>query len=70
MAMSKTEELELVEEAMRDILTGGQSTAYQGRSLTMANYDSLVKRKTQLEAEIANATAGGRSMITNVTPLS
>lgn len=68
--MTKSEELVLVDEAIRDILTGGQSTQYQGRSLTMADYDKLVKRKTELETQIANAAAGARSQVINVTPLS
>lgn len=67
--MTKSEELQLVDTAIADILSGGQSTQYQGRSLTMANYRELLARKKELEAEIAQSAAGGRSRVINVTPI-
>lgn len=58
--MTASEELEKVNTAITAILTGGVSSyTINGRGVTKLSYDSLVKRKKELEAAVARETSGG-----------
>ena len=57
--MTAQEELALIDEAIRAILSGGvASYSINGRSLTKLDYRMLVQRKAELEAQIAQQTGG------------
>lgn len=65
------ERLANVVAAIHEILVTGQSVSYQGRSLSMADLDSLRKLEKEYEAEAANelATCAGRSRVYNIAPM-
>lgn len=57
--MTAQEELALIDEAIRAILSGGvASYSINGRSLTKLDYRMLVQRKAELEAQIAQQAGG------------
>lgn len=71
--MSYTDRLVAVRTAIDELVAGGQSVTYQGRSISMANLDSLMK----LEEKYSNLAAQeglsdcnkGRSRVVYVTPV-
>jgi hypothetical protein len=62
------EELTLIDDAIRDILTGGQSASVAGRSWTKADLPSLYQRKEQIERTTARQTRGGGLRVSTVVP--
>ena len=64
----KIKELEQVDSAITAILSAGQSYGIGSRSLTRVSYDSLLKRKLQLEGEIASLS-GGPGRFRKVIPI-
>lgn len=67
-----TERLAAVRTAIDELVAGGQSVQYQGRSLTMANLDTLMKLEERYAEKAAqeemSACDRGRSRIVYVTP--
>lgn len=74
MAQTYTQRLEAVRTAIDELVTGGQSVSYQGRSLTMASLESLRKLEDDYAAKAAQEAlpdcSKGRSRILYITPLS
>lgn len=64
--------LQLVKDAIDEILTTGQNVSYQGRSLGMANLSELRKLELAYTIEATNEAAKCkvRNRIIQVTPLS
>jgi hypothetical protein len=65
------ERLAAVKIAIDDLIAGGQSTSYEGRSLTMANLAELRKLEQDYESKAAEelAKTAGRSRVYYVTPI-
>lgn len=66
--------LEAVRTAIDDLVEGGQQVTYNGRSLTMASLDSLVKLEEKYAGLAAQeglpAQKRGRARVIYVTPRS
>lgn len=67
------ERLVQVRTAIDELVAGGQSVQYQGRSLTMASLDTLMKLEEAYAQKAAQedlaASKRGRSRVIYVTPL-
>jgi ketopantoate reductase len=65
------ERLALVKTAIDDLLVTGQSTSYEGRSLTFSNLSELRKLEIEYENKAAEelAKTAGRSRVYYVTPI-
>lgn len=57
--MTYAEELVLVQTAIADVLSAGQSYAIAGRSVTRANLQDLYAREAHLKMAIERGTNGG-----------
>lgn len=68
------ERLVAVRTAIDELVAGGQSVQYQGRSLTMASLETLMKLEEQYSEKAAQedlaACKRGRSRVIYVTPMS
>lgn len=66
-----SERLAAVKAAIDDLVAGGQSVSYEGRSLTMANLAELRKLESEYESKAAEelAKTAGRSRVYYVTPI-
>lgn len=66
------ERLESVRTAIDELVAGGQSVSYQGRSLTMASLESLMKLEEKYSEKAAQENLPtqqrGRNRIIYVTP--
>lgn len=66
------ERLASVRTAIDELVAGGQSVSYQGRTLTMASLDSLMKLEEKYSEKAAQealpATQRGRNRVIYVTP--
>jgi len=58
MATTDAARLALYQQAEEDILTGGQSVAINGRSMTRANLPEIRKMIEVLSARVARASSG------------
>lgn len=68
--MTYTEELALVDAAIASLLGSGQQVSYQGRTLTMADYETLNKRRDVLK-KLVDGESGNRKFrngVIGVTP--
>ena len=66
--MTTAEELTLINDAIRDILTVGQSAAVSGRSWSKADLAFLYERRRELEATQARAARGGGLRVSTGVP--
>ncbi len=66
--MTATEELELISDAIRDILTVGQSASTGNKSWSKADLPTLYARQRELNAQLARANRGGGLRVTQIVP--
>lgn len=72
MAQTYTQRLEAVRTAIDELVAGGQSVQYQGRSLTMASLETLMKLEDKYAGLAAQENLPdckkGRNRVIYVTP--
>ncbi len=66
--MTAAEELELISDAIRDILTVGQSVSAGGKSWSKADLPTLYARQRELEAKVARVNRGGGMRVSQIVP--
>jgi hypothetical protein len=66
--VTATEELTLIDDAIRDILAVGQSASVGGRSWSKADLSMLYQRQTELKRQVAREARGGGLRVSTVVP--